>query len=206
MEKNGRVVDREKTGISINHKGTLILYSTHIILHSGVQKMSFSTKAILTFSTKATLVLLTANMYLLYKDCIPGNQATFAETQTETSQHVAYSVFVQSAVIQIDATETRISFVERTESGKEEEVSFIDADTFPKFERRLDALAALMEKGGRIYELEQKLKKLMQTQAPTRTPTGTPTGDTTTPSKSPTITPTSSPTNTTGTLLLLYHE
>ena len=198
MGKKGRVVGREKTGISINHEGTLTLYSTHIVLHSGVQKMYFSIKAILTLSMKALLVFLTVNVHLLHEDFIPGNQATFEETQTETSQHVPYSVFVQSAVIQIDATETRISFVERSESGKEEEVSFIDADTFPKFERRLDALAALMEKGGRIYELEQKLKKLVETKASTRTatrtPTEVPTIDTTTPTKSPT----SSPTNTTG--------
>ena len=90
-------------------------------------------------------------------------------------------VAVISALIQIDATDTRISFVEKTENG-EHEVSFIDADTFPKLERRLDALAALMEKGGRIYELEQKLKKL------------------------PTQAPTASPTNATGTVKLIFHN
>ena len=90
-------------------------------------------------------------------------------------------VAVISAMIQIDATDTRISFVEKTENG-EHEVNFIDADTFPKLERRLDALAALMEKGGRIYELEQQLKKLMQAHVPTNVPsqtsTGAPTSDT----------------------------
>ena len=83
-------------------------------------------------------------------------------------------MFAQAAVVTID-TETRMSFVDKLGEEEEEEVSFIDANTFPNLENRLDALAALMEKGGRLHELEQKLKRLLATAAPTAAPTTAPT-------------------------------
>ena len=67
--------------------------------------------------------------------------------------------FVTGALVEIDVN-TKISFVDAS-SGQEKELSFIDANTFPQLERRLDALAALLEKGGKLYNLEERLKDLL---------------------------------------------
>ena len=101
-----------------------------------------------------------------------------------------FAPVVKGALIQLDADTTHIAFVDNPGTTYEKEVSRIDANTFIDIEKRLDNLAALMKEGGRIYELEKKLKKLLETRDPTTSPSTSPSE---VPSSSPSTAPSSSP-------------
>ena len=195
MEKKGRVVGKENTGISINHEGTLTLYSTHILLHSGVPKMSFSTKAILTFSIKALLVLLTANVCLLH------------EVQSEAShfQHALkfvgpVSVLAANVKIPVgriiefkredgvtegkldENTEKRIENTEKRIDNLEKRVSILNIT--------LSDLVSNLQEKGLVPTLTPTSNPTQTTIAPTTSPTSNPTQTTIAPTTSPTANPT----------------
>ena len=182
------MVGKENTGISINHEGTLTLYSTHILLHSGVPKMSFSTKAILTFSIKALLVLLTANVCLLH------------EVQSEASHFQHALKFV--GPVSVLAANVKIPVGRIIEFKREDGITEgkLDENTekrIDNLEKRVsilnitlsDLVSNLQEKG-LVPTLTPTSNPTQTTIAPTTSPTANPTQTTIAPTTSPTSSPT----------------
>ena len=101
--------------------------------------MLFSTKAILTLSMKAILVLLTANVCLLHEVQSEGLPALFSVNAAfyGLGQHACKTA---AAKLNLDADSTRISFSRNLKTPYEREVSFIDAKTIPDMKKRLKKL------------------------------------------------------------------